>query len=150
MKDLFEPATVAEVKERIARVRPNSVRQWGKMTPAQMLAHCATGMQMATGEIRPKRVFIGRILGGVVKRSMLGREAPMQRNSPTAPELRVVDERDLAVESRRLGEMIDRFAAAGPAGCTTHPHPFFGRMTPAEWAKLTYMHLDHHLRQFSA
>jgi LPS sulfotransferase NodH len=44
--------------------------------------------------------------------------------------------------------MIDRFVAAGPKGCTTHPHSFFGRLTAEEWAILMYKHLDHHLRQF--
>ena len=33
-----------------------------------------------------------------------------------------------------LRGLIDRFAAAGPVGCTTHPHSFFGRLTPEEWA----------------
>jgi len=37
---------------------------------------------------------------------------------------------------------------AGPAGCTKHPHSFFGKLTPEEWAILSYKHLDHHLRQF--
>jgi len=37
---------------------------------------------------------------------------------------------------------------AGPAGCTAHPHSFFGRLKPEEWATLMYKHLDHHLRQF--
>jgi LPS sulfotransferase NodH len=47
-----------------------------------------------------------------------------------------------------LGALIERFAAAGLAGCTMHPHSFFGRLTPQEWAVLMYKHLDHHLRQF--
>jgi transposase InsO family protein len=44
--------------------------------------------------------------------------------------------------------VIDRFVAAGPKSCTTHPHSFFGPLTPEEWAILMYKHLDHHLRQF--
>jgi len=48
----------------------------------------------------------------------------------------------------RLAGLIDRFAAGGPAGCTQHPHSFFGPLTPDEWAILMYKHLDHHLRQF--
>jgi hypothetical protein len=44
--------------------------------------------------------------------------------------------------------LIDRFTAAGPTGCTTSPHSFFGRLTPEQWAILTFKHLDHHLRQF--
>ncbi len=59
-------------------------------------------------------------------------------------------ERDLEAERRRLCGLIEGFVAAGPAGCTTHPHSFFGRLTPEEWAILQYKHLDHHLRQFGA
>jgi hypothetical protein len=27
-------------------------------------------------------------------------------------------------------------------------HPFFGQMSRTEWGRLTWKHLDHHLRQF--
>ncbi len=47
-----------------------------------------------------------------------------------------------------MSRLIDRFATAGREGCTSHPHSFFGRLTPDEWAILMYKHLDHHLRQF--
>ena len=63
-------------------------------------------------------------------------------------ELVVEDEPDLETERARLCGLVERFAAASPAGCTTHPHAFFGRLTPVEWAVLMYKHLDHHLRQF--
>ena len=72
----------------------------------------------------------------------------MRRNAPTAKTLVVSDDRDLKMEQQRLSALIDRFAAAGPAGCTTHPHTFFGPLTPQQWAILQYKHLDHHLRQF--
>lgn len=72
----------------------------------------------------------------------------MRRNSPTVEGLVIQDERDLSKEQERLRGMIDRFAAAGPKGCTSHPHSFFGRLTPDQWAVLMYKHLDHHLRQF--
>ena len=60
------------------------------------------------------------------------------------------DDKDFETERNRLSGLIDRFAAAGPAGCTSHPHAFFGPLTPDEWAVLMYKHLDHHLRQFGA
>jgi hypothetical protein len=75
---------------------------------------------------------------------------PMRRNSPTAKELVVNGDRDFETERKRLSGLIDRFAAAGSAGCTAHPHAFFGSLTPDEWAVLMYKHLDHHLRQFGA
>ena len=150
MKNLFEATAVAETKARLQRLRPESARQWGKMNAAQAVAPCAAGLELALGERRPPRVLIGRVLGWAIKPLALGNDEPMRRNTPTVPSLEVADERDLAAERQRLGALIDRFAAAGPAGCTTHPHSFFGRLTPEEWAILMYKHLDHHLRQFGA
>ena len=150
MKNLFEPTRAEEVKERLARLRPDSARQWGKMSPAQALAHCSTAMEWAVGDRLAPRMFLGRILGGMIKPKVVGNDEPMRRNSPTVPTLVVADERDLAKERERLRGLIDRFAAGGPAGCTKHPHSFFGRLTPEEWAILLYKHLDHHLRQFGA
>jgi len=148
MESMFEAANVEELKERLTRLRPDSERQWGTMTVAQAVAHCSLGMEMAVGEIRPPRALAGRLLGRVVKPMALREGEPMRRNSPTAKELVVGDDRDLDAERERLCSLIDRFAVAGPTGCTTHPHAFFGRLTPDEWAMLMYKHMDHHLRQF--
>jgi len=148
MKNLFEAATVEEVKERMGQLRPDSERLWGKMNPAQALAHCCAAMEMALGEKIPPRILIGRLLGRLAKKSMIVNEKPMPRNSGTDKSLVVSDERDLVVERQRLRGLIDRFAAGGPGVCTKHPHFFFGPLTPVEWAALMYQHLDHHLRQF--
>jgi hypothetical protein len=148
MKNLFEAARVEELKQRIAQVGPDSARQWGKMSPAQALEHCSRGVEMALGDKNPPRVLIGLILGWMVKPKVVGNDEPLRRNSPTMKELVVEDEPDLGTERTRLCGLIDRFAAAGPKGCTTHPHSFFGRLTPEEWAILMYKHVDHHLRQF--
>ena len=121
------------------------------MNPAQMLAHCSLGLEMASGQIRPRRALIGRVLGPVIKPMALRDEEPMRQNSPTMKELIVIgDEKDFEAERKRLGGLIDRFAMSGAAGCTSHPHAFFGSLTPDEWAVLMYKHLDHHLRQFGA
>jgi hypothetical protein len=148
IKNLFEAARVEEVKERTAQLRPDSERLWGQMNPAQALAHCSLGIEWAVGDRIPPRMLIGRIMGRIVKPMVFRNDEPMRRNSPTAKDLVVQDERDLRTEQERLCGLIDRFAAVGPEGCTRHPHSFFGRLTPEEWATLMYKHLDHHLRQF--
>jgi hypothetical protein len=56
---------------------------------------------------------------------------------------------DFDHEQRLLLEILDK------AGRITHDdewglHPMFGKMTRAEWGKLVYIHVDYHLRQFSA
>ena len=148
MKNLFQPETVRELKDRLAQLRPDSPRLWGKMTPAQAMAHCVMGVELALGDRRPPRMFIGRLVGRVIKPMAFKESEPMRRNSPTIPGFVVSDNRDLACECENLSRIIDRFAAAGPVGCTTHPHSFFGRLTPDEWSFWMYKHIDHHLQQF--
>src|ERR1700679_3993674 len=138
MKNLFETATVEELKERMSRLRPDSERLWGKMNAPQAVAHCAMGMELATGERRPPRMLVGTMIGWVIKPIAFKENEPMRKNSPTVPGLVVDDERDLVVERERLSRVIDRFTAAGPEGCTTHPHSFFGRLTPEEWSLWMY------------
>ena len=81
MKNLFEAATVEEVKKRVAQLRPDSERQWGTMNPAQVLDHCSRGFEMAAGQIRPPRAMMGRILGPIIKPLALKDGEPMRRNS---------------------------------------------------------------------
>ena len=147
MRNLFEAATVDEVKARLGRLRSDSGQMWGKMNAAQALAHCSAAMEWAVGLKFPPRRLIGRLLGRFAK-AMIVNEKPMPRNSRTDKNLLVRDERVFEVERHRLRGLIERFAAAGPAACTKHPHSFFGPLTPMEWAALMYQHLDHHLRQF--
>ncbi len=119
------------------------------MSAAQMMEHSARGLEMATGDLRPPRALIGRLLGRAVKPMALKDGAPMKRNSPTAPAL-IVGDVDLESSRARLLGALDRFVAGGERGCTDHPHAFFGPLKPNEWSALMYKHLDHHLRQFSA
>jgi hypothetical protein len=150
MKNLYDLQTAAEMKSRLARLQPDAKPLWGTMSPAQAIEHCSRGMEMATGDRRPPRTLIGRVIGPLIKRVALGNDAPMRPNSPTVPELVVADTRELSVERLRLNQLIDRFVAAGPASCTDYPHSFFGRLTPDQWSELMHKHLDHHLRQFGA
>ena len=149
MKSLFDPTVVDEVQGRLTQLLPDCERQWGRMTAAQMLAHCSIAVEWATGEREvPQAPLALRTIGRMVKPFALKDDAPMKRNSPTVKELLMVDDCDFASEQERLRGLIGRFAAGGPAGCTTQPHSFFGPLTPDQWASLMYKHLDHHLRQF--
>jgi hypothetical protein len=148
MKNLWQPDTVQELKTRLALLQPGTPRLWGKMTPGQAVAHCAIGMELALGDRRPPRMLIGRLIGGMIKSRAFQENEPMRRNSPTIPGFAVTDNRDLDQARDILCALIDRFAACGSAGCTTHPHSFFGYLTPDEWSMWMYKHIDHHLQQF--
>src|SRR5262250_2957345 len=122
MKNLYEPATTKEIRERIARLGPANQRQWGKMNAAQAMAHCAITMEWAVGDKTEPRMFLGRIFGPMVKSMTLKDEKPMGKNAPTAKSLVIQGDCDLGKECARLSALVERFAAAGPQGCTKNPH----------------------------
>ena len=147
MHDLFDPASRQEILDRLGRLRPDSVRLWGKMDAGQMLAHCATALEVATGDQPRKQSLIGKLLGPLVRKKLLGPE-PFSRNSPTDPAFVFADARDFARERERLVADVHRFAERGPDAAAAATHSFLGRLSGAEWGCLMGKHLDHHLRQF--
>lgn len=149
MKNLFEKDATEEVISRIETLQPVAQRRWGKMNVAQMMAHCSAAMDMASGRINPPRMLIGRLIGSFAK-PLFSNEKPFSRNNPTDRTLVVSDSRDFDRERENLKVCVRQFHEGGEARCTRHPHPFFGALTPAEWSRGMYKHLDHHLRQFGA
>ncbi len=147
MRNLFEKATADEVKQRMAKLTPETQRLWGKMSAAQMLAHCSAGMEVSLGDVVLQQVWLGKLFGKRAKASMMSGK-PLRRNMPTDKAYLVKGERNLNVEQKKLAGLINRFQAGGPEGCTKHSHSFFGPMTPDEWSELNYIHLNHHLQQF--
>ncbi len=149
MKSLFDANDYAEIVSRIEKFQPNSPRLWGKMDASQMLAHCNGAMKIAVGDMKLKRIFIGRLLGGIFKKKFLG-EKPLDKNSPTAKQIVIIDEREFEKEKAELLSLVKRFHEGGEKKATTHPHSFFGHLTPKEWGTSQWKHLDHHLSQFGA
>jgi hypothetical protein len=149
MKTLFQQETVDEVFSRIDRLQLASSRQWGKMDVAQMMAHCSATLDMAAGRLNPPRIFIGRLLGPLVK-PIFTNDKPFGKNNPTDKQLVVADSRDFLREQEQLKLKVRQFHEGGEAKCTRNPHPFFGALTPQAWSRGMYKHLDHHLRQFAA
>jgi hypothetical protein len=147
MKNLFQREAVDEVIARIDVLQPATQRQWGKMDVAQMLAHCSAALDMAAGRLNPPRGLIGRLIGPFVK-LIYTNEKPFSRNSPTDKNLLVSDQRDFCREQEQLKLCLMQFHDGGEAQCTRHPHPFFGTLTPQDWSRGMYKHIDHHQRQF--
>jgi hypothetical protein len=147
MKTLFEPSERRQILDRLGKLQPGATRQWGKMDAAQMCAHCATAMEMATGEAPREQKLIGKILGPFFKKKLLGPE-PFSKNSPTDPAFVVSDPRDFAKEKARLLAVVSRFCDAGRSAADGRMHSFLGRLKGEEWGVMMHKHLDHHLRQF--
>lgn len=147
MKSILDLDTKNDILKRIEKLNPETKSLWGKMNVAQMLCHCANGMGLATGKIKPPRQFIGKLFGWIFKPAYYNnRHFP--KNIQTIKGGAVSEEKEFAFEKKRLVEAIEEMHAGGEEICTTHPHPIMGNYTPAEWGMGMYKHLDHHLRQF--
>jgi len=149
METLLETTISKSILNRVNMLTPTSHRRWGKMDVAQMMAHCAGAVAMASGEKAIPRVFIGRILGPILKKRVLD-ESVIQEGMPTVKELAVTEPKIFNLEKQRLIDAITRFNKAGRDNIVKHKHPFFGMMTTEEWGRSAYKHLDHHLKQFGA
>jgi len=149
MKNIHEPATLQEIINRFEKLTPATQRQWGKMDVAQMMAHLSNALEGSLGDRAQKQVFIGKIFGGIAKKSITN-DKPFKQSLPTAPDFLVADPKDFNKEKQRLTTLIKRLSAAKPETLATQVHPFFGRMTAQEWDIVNYKHIDHHLRQFGA
>ena len=147
MKTLLEASALEEIKKRLNQLTPETRAQWGKMDVAQMMAHLSNVLEVALGDQKPPRSLIGRLIGGFFKVKAFD-DSPIPHNSPTAPSFKVVEAKRFAEEKTRLSTLLERFTRGGVAGVTTHPHPFFGPMTPDEWGKGQYKHVSYHLEQF--
>jgi hypothetical protein len=147
MKSIFNAADNADFIKRINKLSPSSQALWGKMNVGQMLTHSQTTLNLAIGDLKLKRAFIGFLFGKIAKKKLLNDE-PLEKNLPTFREARIKDERDFEEEKAKLTDLIKRFQKVGPDGLIKDPHPFFGDLKPEEWDKLNTKHLDHHLRQF--
>jgi len=145
--DLYARGACEELVRRLQTLQASDKPVWGKFDAIHAVVHCQVPLLVALGEQKLPRTLIGRLFGGLARRS-LTKPKPFPENSPTDPRFLVEPKRDFTGERQVLIELVQRFARQGPSGAPKDPHPFFGPLTPAEWSTLMAKHLDHHLRQF--
>jgi hypothetical protein len=148
MKSVFNPADVAELTDRINKLTAQTQPQWGKMTVAQMLAHCNVSYEMAYTDKHPKpNVLMKFILKTLVKEKVVGPH-PYKHSNPTAPAFLIKDDRDFEIEQKRLTDHLNQTLQLGEAHFDGKESHSFGKLSIDEWNTMFYKHLDHHLTQF--
>jgi hypothetical protein len=152
MKSFLNQSDKKEILERLNGLRPDSRRQWGRMTSHQMICHLSDSFKSRFGE-KENSAANNLFTRTVVKWIALYAPLPWPQGVKTRPEM---DQEaggtppdDFERDRVQLVTLIERFTA--PAETVEfRPHPFFGCMSEAEWMRWGYLHCDHHLRQFGA
>jgi len=148
MKNIFDQDISTQLIDRINQLTPVTEKLWGKMTVAQMLAHCNVPYAMIyTNNYSKPNWFKKFLLKLFVKRAVVG-EKPYPRNGRTSPEFIIKAQRDYTLEKKLLIENIKKTQALGEAHFDHKESHSFGKLTTKEWSTLFYKHLDHHLKQF--
>lgn len=132
------------ILERLQRVRPDAKAAWGNLDAPRMLCHVADQMRVALGDVptEPVHTFASRTL---VKFLVVNTGLPAPRGKiKTAPEM--LTSRPTSWEAD-LAACVDLAERVG-RGTARAVHPTFGPLSPREWGRLSWKHLNHHLVQF--
>lgn len=148
MQNLFNPADVQSAISRIEKLKPTSTPLWGKMNVSQMLAHCNVAYEFVYDDKHPKPGAIKKFFLKLFVKDIVVGPKPYKKNNPTAPEFKIVDERDFEVEQQRLKAYINRTLELGESHFHNLENRSFGKLSAQEWNVLFAKHLDHHLQQF--
>ena len=144
MPTLLSSADRDALLQRLRRLQPDSRALWGTLTAPRMLCHLLDSSRVALGETSARREdsFLSRTL---VKWLVIHTPVkPPPGKVQTAPEMLRSTPGNWSTDLAHVAELLTRM---GTNRCTA-VHPFFGPLSPAQWARLGWKHADHHLRQF--
>jgi len=144
MPMLHDPAVRGSLESRLTALRPDAPRQWGTMTPDQMLWHVNLFLTFALdgGTFEGSK---SRIPPSVFRFILL--YMPWPKGAPTYPSAVATQAHDFEAERARCLGLIERFVST-PVDAPWPVDPVFGRVTGRFSSKLQAKHLDHHFRQF--
>ena len=148
MKDIFSKEVTEEVINRIEKLTANSQPNWGKMSVAQMLAHCCVTYEMVYTDKHPKPNAFAKYMLKLFVKKIVVSEKPYTKNGRTAPQFLITNEKVIETEKKRLMDYIQQTQQLGRAHFNGKESHSFGKLTAQEWNNMFYKHLDHHLTQF--
>lgn len=149
LPDIFSKEVTEGIVARINKLTPDTRAQWGKMTVAQMLAHCSVTYEYIFEPAKyPKAKGFRKFLLKAIVKGLVVNEKPYKPGSPTAPDFLIKDDRNFGHEQKRLADYVRQTQALGGQHFDGKESHSFGVLNKEQWNNMFYKHLDHHLRQF--
>ena len=145
-KNLLDKTVAQEIIDRANALTLETAGKWGKMNATEMLAHCnLINQTMLDGTLPYKRTtpvqFVARFLFlNLIPKFPRNLKIPAENTTKG----KVAREKFEAEKARFIG-IMQTFTERQAIAVT---HPAFGNLNAEELGKLTWMHMDHHLRQF--
>ena len=150
MKTVADPDVVRLLKDRFARLTPDTARRWGTLTAHEMLCHLGDSFEMAL-RIRPRLTPVAARNRGLIKLVGLWTAARWphgwRTNPHQDPRADGTQPSQFVADRTRVLAAIEKLQSPDPHSLEV-AHGVFGRMSVADWQRWTWKHADHHLRQF--
>lgn len=146
--NVFDKAEVAKLEARIDQLTPESQPQWGKMDSAQMFAHLNVAYDHGSGQKEVKYSGFAKLMMKLFVKKIVTSEKPYKRNSRTAPDFLIADERVFEDEKALLKKNMEWVLEQGEKHFEGKASVAFGALSINEWNNLFGKHLEHHLQQF--
>lgn len=148
LPSVFDAKTTEETFNRLEKITYVSKPQWGKMNAAQMLAHLNVAYDLAYERIPYKSSGFKKFILKLLVKPLVVSEKPYKKNSHTAPEFIIADERDFEKEKSKFIDNVKQTETHGAKYFEGKVSTSFGAMTAKEWSTQFYKHIDHHFTQF--
>lgn len=149
MKNLLNKEDLLETLERIDQLTPETLSLWGKMNVNQMLCHAADQMKMMYGDIPTKDE--SNFLSRTILKSLALKKDDLPKDLPTLMEINQIEGKgtpttNFEADKKTLkGLLLD---VPMKKNYDLVPHPKFGKMNTDQFGRMSYQHIDHHLKQF--
>lgn len=145
-KNLLENAVVEEIVTRVNKLTLETKPKWGTMNTTEMLAHCnLINQKMLESQPPFKKTTPVQFISKYLFLYLI----PRFPHNLKIPEANVtkgkVAQEKFEAEKARFISLMQMFPKQKSRPVS---HPAFGIMNDEAIGKLTWMHMDHHLRQF--
>lgn len=148
LPNIFDKQTTMLTLKRLEGLQHNTKPHWGKMNAPQMLAHLNVSYDMADGKIPVKNNIIVSFMLKTFIKKIVTNEVPYKKNSRTAPQFLITNEREFEKEKQRFIQNIKKVEEQGAQYFEGKHSESFGPLTAKEWSNMFYKHIDHHFSQF--
>jgi hypothetical protein len=149
MKNLRNATVKDEILARIDALTPENKAKWGKMNVNQLLRHLTLALEIPLEKLNPTMPANAPKLPKWLFRFILLNMKPPKSKAETFVELNTVsagvNPADFEEERRLLKQAVNEFVTAKKYA---PENKLGGKFSPDDWGKLSFNHMDHHLRQF--
>jgi hypothetical protein len=150
MITLLDESVKESIIKRVDSVQLHDRALWGTMNAEEMICHIADPLRVAAGV--KSAAFVGnKITKTIVKWLVLTVLQIPKGKIQTSREFKqgVEGTRPKTIEKDKAAfiALLQNFEKSFENN-SLPVHPSFGKMSKWQWARLSYLHIDHHLRQF--